>query len=106
MTVPLHYAEELQDLLDGRLAEPRRAEVSAHLAACERCRRELAALGSAKQAASAHVAESALPAELTARVLAMLVAESRQAPNAQKAPSLVLHLRGADSETDQRVSTD
>ena len=83
MTVPLHYAEELQDLLDGRLAEPRRAEVSAHLAVCARCRRELAALESAKQAASAHVAESALPAELKARVLAALAALDAEALKAR-----------------------
>jgi len=87
MTVPRHCAEELQDLLDGRLAGPRHAEVSAHLAVCERCRRELAALESAKQAASAHVAEFMLPAELRARVLAVLDAEDL---NARPAPTLVV----------------
>jgi len=36
-----HPAVALQELLDGRLDEGQRAEVEEHVAACERCRREL-----------------------------------------------------------------
>lgn len=79
MTVePAHYGEELQDLLDGRLAGARRAEIAAHVASCVRCRRELAALEWAKQAVAAPVADVAMPAELTARVRAALDAEDRR----------------------------
>jgi anti-sigma factor RsiW len=73
-----HYAEELQDLLDGRLAEPMRSEVEAHVRSCERCRRELDALRWVKSEASKHVGEAELPVELSSRVGAALnTAEKR-----------------------------
>ena len=75
---PLHYAEELQDLLDGRLAEPRRAEVAAHVESCPRCRKELAALEWVKREALAVVGESPMPVGLTARVRATLDAEDQK----------------------------
>lgn len=76
---PLHYAEELQDLLDGRLAESRRAEVAAHVASCARCSKELAALAWVKREVPAHIAESAMPAALASRVRATLDAEDQRA---------------------------
>lgn len=72
---PRHFPEELQDLLDGRLAEPRRSHVSAHIETCARCRRELAALRWVKIEARRHIRHVQLPAELTARVRAALDAE-------------------------------
>jgi anti-sigma factor RsiW len=39
-----HPTQALQELLDGRLAQDRRADVESHLAGCERCRRELEVL--------------------------------------------------------------
>lgn len=76
-----HYGAELQDLLDGRLAEPRRLEVAAHVAHCARCQRELDALRWVKAEAPKHFGEAELPAELVSRVRAALDAadaESRQ----------------------------
>ena len=75
---PPHFAEELQDLLDGRLAEPRRAEVAAHVESCPRCRKEFAALEWVKCAALAHLAESPMPAALASRVRATLDAEDQK----------------------------
>jgi anti-sigma factor RsiW len=83
-----HAGEELLDLLDGRLAEPRRAVFQAHVEACARCRRELAALESARNAAAAAAASAgaagaaqadtgAVPESLAARVRAALDAEDR-----------------------------
>ena len=69
---PEHYAEELQDLLDGRLAEPRRSEVAAHVETCARCRRELKALEWVKGEMSHHLGQAELPADVAARVRAAL----------------------------------
>jgi anti-sigma factor RsiW len=76
MTGP-HYGEELQDYLDGTLAEARRAEVAAHLETCARCRRELDALRWVKSEASKHVTDTEVPSELTARVRGALDAEDK-----------------------------
>lgn len=75
--VPRHYGEELQDLLDGRLAEPHRSEIEAHLAGCARCRRELDALRWVKGEMRQHVTAVEAPAELVSRVRAELHAASR-----------------------------
>lgn len=74
---PRHYGEELQDLLDGRLAEARRLEVEAHVASCTRCRRELDALRWVKSEVSKQVADVELPAELSSRIHAALDAPPR-----------------------------
>jgi anti-sigma factor RsiW len=79
-----HYGEELQDLLDGRLAEPQRAEIEAHVAACERCRRELDALRWVKTQMPRELRDAEAPAELASRVRAALDA----APPAAKAPAV------------------
>jgi anti-sigma factor RsiW len=69
---PRHYGEELQDLLDGRLDEPRRAEVEAHVADCARCRRELDALRWVKSEVSKQDAVVEPTAELSSRIRAAL----------------------------------
>jgi len=46
----LHPRDELQELLDSRLSNGRRAFVEAHVASCESCRRELSELRSARLA--------------------------------------------------------
>lgn len=74
---PMHYSEELQDLLDGRLAESERAAVEAHVATCARCSRDLAALQWSKQQLSASQASTAAPADLHARIRAALDEEDR-----------------------------
>ena len=73
-----HYGEELQDLLDGRLAEPRRSEVAAHVEGCVRCRRELEALRWVKSELPKQVGDAELPAELSSRVRAGLDAADRR----------------------------
>lgn len=67
-----HYGEELQDLLDGRLAESQRSEVEAHVASCARCHRELEALRWVKAELPRHVKHVDPPADLSARVRARL----------------------------------
>jgi anti-sigma factor RsiW len=82
MTGPAsHYGEELQDLLEGKLTEPRRSEVAAHAARCGRCRRELEALRWVSAETRKHVVDAELPAELPSSVRAALDAaddESRR----------------------------
>src|SRR5688572_29651186 len=68
-----HYGEELQDLLDGRLAEPRRAEIAAHVADCEQCQRELDALRWIKTEVPRELGEADFASpELIARLRASL----------------------------------
>lgn len=76
--MPRHYGEELQDLLDGRLSEPQRAEVEAHVAGCARCQRELDALRWVKSAVPLNVGVVELPAELASRVRAALDAPQQR----------------------------
>ncbi len=76
-----HYGEELQDLLEGRLDEPRRSHIAAHVADCARCQRELDALRWVKAETPKHFGEADLPAELLSRVRTALDAadaESRR----------------------------
>ena len=67
-----HYGEELQDLLDGRLAEPRRSEVAAHLETCAPCRRELDALRWIRTEVPKQLGEAEPPPDLASRVRASL----------------------------------
>lgn len=69
------HGEELQDLLDERLADPRRAEVHSHVQACTRCRRELDALRFASERARAIATDLPVPPELMQRVRRALDAE-------------------------------
>ena len=75
ITPTSHYAEELQDLLDERLSEPRRSEVAAHVADCARCQRELDALRWVRAETPKHFSAAAPPANLLSRVQADLDAE-------------------------------
>lgn len=67
-----HLREELDLLIDGRLAPGRRSHVGAHLAGCAICRRELEALRSVKAAVRDRVPEQEMPDALSARVIAAL----------------------------------
>ena len=69
------HGEELQDLLDARLADPRRAEVHSHVQECTRCRRELEALRIASERARAIATNLPVPPELMQRVSRALDAE-------------------------------
>ncbi len=84
MSADHHFGEELQDLLDGRLAEAARAEIAAHVAQCPRCREELAALERARVAARG-LRPFAQPADLAVRIASVLDAEDRtSAPGSKR----------------------
>jgi anti-sigma factor RsiW len=69
MPPPLkHFKDEIQDLLDNRLAPEMRAEVERHLASCEECRREFEAMRWTKQFAAKQFATPKAPAELRERI--------------------------------------
>ena len=68
--------EELQDLLDGRLAEPARVELTAHVAQCPRCREELGVLERARAAARG-LPPLAQPVDVAVRIAGVLDAEDR-----------------------------
>lgn len=74
-----HPGDELQLLIDGRLASERRAAVEAHVAECGRCRRELDALRRVRTALRQDLPEHPLPAVLAARVSAALATEAARA---------------------------
>jgi anti-sigma factor RsiW len=67
-----HPGEELDLLVDGRLAPERQFQVEAHIAGCERCRRELDALRSARAVLRDRLPEREVPESLSARVRAAL----------------------------------
>ena len=71
-----HLTEELQDLLDGRVTGPARAEIEAHVAQCPHCREQLALLELARAAARG-LAPIAQPADLAARIAGALDEEDR-----------------------------
>ena len=75
-TPPRHLKEELDALLDGQLDESARAEVEAHLAACDECRRALDALRWTKQFAATRFAAPDAPADLQAKIQRSLHAET------------------------------
>jgi anti-sigma factor RsiW len=86
MTAPdAHPGDELHLLLEDLLPPAQRAAVEAHVAGCERCRRELAALRWTRTAARAQGEgrgpddAAALPPALAARITASLDAEDRAA---------------------------
>ncbi len=73
-----HFKEEIHDLLDGRLDDAARLEVEAHLENCEECRRAFEAMRWTKKFAASHfAAPTEAPAELHARILRSLRAESQ-----------------------------
>lgn len=72
-----HYAEELQDLLDGRLDSAAGAEVEAHLDGCPACRSEYERLRWVKAAIASVEDHQDVPAGLAARVSAAIDTEDR-----------------------------
>jgi anti-sigma factor RsiW len=73
-----HYDLEIQDLLDGRLTAPVRAEVESHLEACAECRGRLEVLRWTRQAALQAGAGPELPEGIAAGVARLLDAEDRK----------------------------
>lgn len=71
-TPPEHFDDELQELLDGRLAAPRQAEVERHLESCAKCQRTFAALQWTKQTVAIQSVPAEAPAELRAQILRAL----------------------------------
>jgi anti-sigma factor RsiW len=67
-----HLGDELQDFLDGRLAEPNRARVEEHLSTCAQCRREIGALRWIKNEALGQLPMEEVPDALASRVGATL----------------------------------
>jgi len=65
-----HLGQRLSALIDGELSDPQRERVLAHLARCEPCRREAAALRALKRRMHA-LGEATAGAALTARLVAM-----------------------------------
>ena len=65
-----HLGQRLSALIDGELSHVQRERVLAHLAQCEPCRREAAALRALKQRMHA-LGEATADAALTARLVAM-----------------------------------
>ena len=65
-----HLGDRLSALIDGELGHAQRERVLAHLARCEPCRREAAALRALKQRMHA-LGEASADVALTARLVAM-----------------------------------
>ena len=74
-----HLGDELQDFLDGRLAEPNRARVEEHLSTCAQCRREIGALRWVKNEALGRLPAEEVPEALASRVRATLDGEDTEA---------------------------
>jgi anti-sigma factor RsiW len=68
MTDGRHLADGLQELVDGRLDAPARSRAEAHLADCERCRRELDVLRALKRGLRNAGASADVPSELDALI--------------------------------------
>ncbi len=79
-----HFGEELQDLLDGHLADRARREIEAHVARCPRCRDELAELERGRAAARG-LPPLVQPPDLAGRIAGALDREDR-APASGRAP--------------------
>jgi hypothetical protein len=80
MTQTTHPEELLAEYVDGTLAEQDRRAVEAHLAACERCRHEIAWAADARQAL-ARLPEEPVPLGVTGRVIA-----EAEAPGPRREP--------------------
>ncbi len=82
-----HLGEQLQDLLDDRLAASARAQVGAHLRDCSHCRREFETLRRAKHALAAYAKRLEVPAQLGESLSRALdredLAEPAQAPRSR-----------------------
>ncbi len=77
MTERGHFSDEIQELLDGRLPEERRAALQEHLAACESCRREREAISAVRAAARRALGPRDVPPEVQQAIRRAL---DREAP--------------------------
>ncbi len=73
-----HFGEEIQQLLDGRLAAAERSRLEEHLAGCAECRREQLEMALARRAIRAGVAHAGVPGDVIAGVTAALDREDRR----------------------------
>ena len=95
---PRHYQEELQDLLDNRLAATTRAEVGRHLETCVECQRQLDALRWTKQFAGRFFPVTEAPAELREKILRELRPPSEDRSQKSEVRSLTSDLRPPTSD--------
>ncbi len=84
---PNHPTDALQDAIDGRLDPDQRAALEAHLATCEPCRRQMAALTWTKTQLATGARTVDVSDDLEARVRRALDEEDREATKASSAPS-------------------
>ncbi len=115
-------SEELQELLDGRLAPERRAGVEGHLEGCEACRGEIAALRGVKEALARTREEEATAPAALAEVLRQALDEADRGlarredlggaaaidgpaagPPQRPAPVRPLHLPGAEPASGEPI---
>lgn len=75
---PRHFGEEIQQLLDGRLAPAERSRLEEHLAGCAACRREQLDLAWARRALRAGAVKVGVPGDVIAGVTAALDREDRR----------------------------
>lgn len=73
-----HFGEEIQELLDGRLAPAQRTRLEEHLAACAECRQAQLDLVRARRAVRAGVPAVGVPGDVVAGIAAALDHEDRK----------------------------
>jgi anti-sigma factor RsiW len=73
-----HFEEEIQELLDGRIAPAERIRLEEHLAACAGCRQTRVDLERARKALRAGVSTANVPGDVVAAVAAALDREDRR----------------------------
>jgi anti-sigma factor RsiW len=73
-----HFEEEIQELLDGRIAPAERKRLEEHLAACAECRQTRVDLVLARRALRAGVPAVGVPGDVVAAVAAALDREDRK----------------------------
>lgn len=87
-----HFNEDIQKLLDDRLAPADRARLEEHLASCAQCRQEQRDLGRTRRAIQAGVVSVGVPGDVVAGIAAALDREDRRlialrAPAPARGPS-------------------
>lgn len=73
-----HFKEELQLLLDDRLAPAKRLEVERHIGQCSSCSREFESLTLTKRLAAARLPTTEMPPQLERRIISALDREDRR----------------------------
>jgi anti-sigma factor RsiW len=94
MTEPVHFDDELQDLLDGRLESSTRERVERHLAACDVCRRRRGELAAVKASARRALRVEEAPTDLSAAIASALDREA-DAGGRARLPSRALAVAAA-----------